>query len=136
MHRGTWKKFEARVARMFGSKRAPLSGINGGVTASDSLSPDFFVECKMRKKHALWSLFDDTRAKAKKESKVPVLAVGETNRKGALICIHSDDLGRVGDLLKEIANEQYEYLRRDSSDTTGRTSEPGNGSSESHKEDE
>jgi len=69
VHRGTWKKFEARVARMFGSKRAPLSGINGGVTASDSLSPDFFVECKMRKKHALWRLYDDTRAKAKRKAR-------------------------------------------------------------------
>ena len=135
MHRGTWKKFEARVARMFGSKRAPLSGINGGVTASDSLSPDFFVECKMRKKHALWSLFDDTRAKAKKESKVPVLAVGETNRKGALICIHSDDLGRVGDLLKEIASERNSDLRRNPPDTPGRTEESGARSSGSEQED-
>ena len=136
MHRGTWKKFEARVARMFGTTRAPLSGINGGVTASDSLSPDFFIEVKMRKRHALWSLFDDTRAKAKKENKVPVIAVGETNRRGALICIHSDDLGRVSDLLKEIASERNEHLRRDPSDTTRRASEPGIGSSEPDSEDE
>jgi len=136
VHRGTWKKFEARVARMFGTTRAPLSGINGGVTASDSLSPDFFIEVKMRKKHALWRLYDDTRAKAKKESKVPVIAVGETNRKGALICIHSDDLGRVSDLLKEIANERHDDLRRDPSDTSGRTKESGTRSSEPDQEDE
>ncbi len=125
MHRSTWKKFEGRVARLFGSKRAPLSGINGGVTASDSLSPDFFIEVKMRKRHALWSLFDDTREKARKEGKVPVIAVGETSRKGALICIHSDDLGKVSELLKEIAHERHDDLRGDPSDTSGRASEPG-----------
>ena len=125
MNRSTWKKFEGRVARLFGSTRAPLSGINGGVTASDSLSPDFFIEVKMRKRHALWSLFDDTREKAKKEGKVPVIAVGETNRKGALICIHSDDLGKVSELLKEIANERHDDLRGDTPDTPGRTTESG-----------
>ena len=135
MHRSTWKKFEGRVARLFGSKRAPLSGINGGVTASDSLSPDFFIEVKMRKRHALWSLFDDTREKAKKENKVPVIAVGETNRKGALICIHSDDLGRVSDLLKEIASERHDDLRRNPPDTPGRTEESGERSSGSDQED-
>ena len=73
----------------------------------------------------MWSLFYDTREKAKTEGKVPVIAVGETNRKGALICIHSDDLGKVSELLKEIANERHDDLRGDPSDTSGRASEPG-----------
>jgi len=135
MHRSTWKKFEGRVARLFGTTRAPLSGMNGGVTASDTLSPVFFIEVKMRKRHALWSLYDDTRVKAKKEDKVPILAVGENNRKGALIVIHSDDLGRVDELLKEIAHERNTDLRGDTSDTSGRTEGQSEGSGRTDKED-
>ena len=128
MDRSTWKKFEGRVAAMFGTKRAPLSGINGGVTASDSLSDKFFIEVKMRRKHALWTLYDSVRDLAKKEGKVPVIAVGETSRKGAIICIHSDNLHRVSELLKEIDSDRYGNLPRGSSDTSGGASITRSGS--------
>lgn len=51
-----------------------------------------FIEAKLREKHAIWTLFDQTAILAKKENKVPVLAVKEKSRKGEIYCIHSDDL--------------------------------------------
>ena len=107
MDRSTWKKFERRVAALFGTVRAPLSGSNGGVTGSDSLSDDLYIEVKMRKKHALWSLYDDTKKGAKKEGKIPGMAIGETGRKGALIVVHSDHLKDVDNLLREIAKNEH-----------------------------
>ncbi len=91
----TWKAVERRVAALFGSTRNPLSGRNGKQTASDSLHPRLFVETKHRKKQSLWTLFDGTRKLAKKECKIPVLAIAEHNRPGVLVCVHQDDLDKL-----------------------------------------
>lgn len=95
MHRSTWKQFEARVACLFGSTRAPLSGGNGKVTRSDSFHKRLFIECKHGIKSAFWTLYLATKPKAKKEDKTPVLCLGNKNQEGFLICFHSSDTSKV-----------------------------------------
>ena len=73
----TWKSIESRVAALFGTRRAPLSGSNGAVTSSDTLSPSAYVEVKYRKHIPLVSLFRETEEKALLERKLPVLALCE-----------------------------------------------------------
>ena len=58
--KSTWKSFERKVAEFFGTKRVPLSGSNSGHgTNSDSLHPKVYIECKVREKFSIWSLFVD-----------------------------------------------------------------------------
>lgn len=71
--KSTWKSFEREVAKHFGTKRVPLSGSNSGHnTNSDTLHPKLYIECKVRGKSAIWTLFEDTRNKAKVEKKFPL----------------------------------------------------------------
>lgn len=101
-HKSTWKAMERKVAAKFGSKRTPLSGSNGGVTASDSLHPVLFLEAKLRAKHAAWELWQDTAAKAKKENKVPVVALKQKGGRGELYVIHGDHLREVLEALLKV----------------------------------
>lgn len=87
-----WKAAERRVAAIFGSRRTPLSGGNSAHTRSDSLHDKLFIETKQRKTHTVWSLFDSVRHLAKRERKLPVIALDRTRSPGCLIVIHSDDL--------------------------------------------
>ena len=93
--RSTWKKFEQRIADLFNSVRAPLSGRNGKVTASDSLHPRLFIECKLREHHTVYSLWKATKKISSGEGKSPVLALQEKSHPGALIVCHTDDLDAV-----------------------------------------
>lgn len=88
----SWKAFERRVSSLFGTIRNPLSGINSTITGSDTQHKDLFVECKLRAKCAANSLFQETKPKAVKESKLPVLALQKKNAQGFLVCVHSEDL--------------------------------------------
>lgn len=92
MHRSTWKAGERRVASIFGSRRNPLSGGNSGVTRSDSRHDTLFIEAKHSKKHAVWTLHDATKVLAKKEKKIPVIALLRLNSPGVIFCVHSDSL--------------------------------------------
>ena len=96
-HRRTWQRFEERVAALFGCRRQVLSGSSGrdDATASDSTHPVLFIEAKFRDKHAARTLHDATRELARKEGKVPVVALCDKGRPGFLLCIHSDDLAAV-----------------------------------------
>ncbi len=86
----TWKKAEQRAAAKFGTRRAPLSGSNGGVTGSDSLSESCYIETKYRQKHWAVSLFHEVEEAAGKEKKLggivdregkfPVLILAEKGR--------------------------------------------------------
>ena len=89
--RNTWKQGERRVAKFFGTKRVPLSGSNSGHTASDTMHHRLFIEVKHRARHAIRTLYDKTKALAKKEDKIPMVCLIDKNRPGFLICIHSDD---------------------------------------------
>lgn len=95
-----WKSFERTVADFFGTRRVPLSGSNSGHgTNSDSLHPQFYIECKLRNKIALWQLFSDTENKAKVEGKIPIVAIKQKGAKGYLLIIRPDDLKNISDIM-------------------------------------
>ena len=66
----TWKARERQVARYFNTNRTPLSGGASRHTRSDSLHDELFVECKLRKKYSVISLWNETNEMAKKENKI------------------------------------------------------------------
>ena len=90
-----WKKFERRVARFFGIQRNPLSGSNSSITASDTQHSELFIECKCKPASFVHTLHKETRPKAKKENKIPVLAIQNRSSPGFLLCIHSNDFEKV-----------------------------------------
>jgi len=90
-----WKARERSVAASFGSERTPLSGGNGKQTRSDTLHPRLFIENKLRVKHSAVTLWDETATMAKKEKKIPVVALCEKNRPGFFILVHSSNLQAV-----------------------------------------
>lgn len=102
--KSAWKSFERLVASFFGTYRVPLSGSNSGHgTNSDSLHPKLYVECKVRRKIALWHLFIDTENKAKHENKIPVVAVKQKGERGYLIVMRPDDLQKIAEIQSEDA---------------------------------
>jgi len=101
MNQSNWKGFERIAARTFGTKRNALSGMNSKITASDTLHPRLFIECKKRKRFSLYQLFRKVEQKANKESKIPVVAIKETGKKGWLILIRPEDLMAIAQEYKE-----------------------------------
>lgn len=102
-----WKSFERLVASFFGTKRVPLSGSNSGHgTNSDSLHPKVYIECKVRGKISLWSLFADTESKAKVEGKVPVVAIKQKGERGYLLVMRPEDMEKLAEIRKESLEEQ------------------------------
>ena len=93
--RRTWKKFESRVAAYFGGERNPLSGGNSKHTRADVIHNDLFIECKLRQNPAIWNLYENTKEMAIDENKIPVLAIQKKNKKGFLICVHSNDFKKI-----------------------------------------
>nr|UVN00102.1 MAG: holliday junction resolvase [Bacteriophage sp.]UVY51509.1 MAG: holliday junction resolvase [Bacteriophage sp.]UWD62301.1 MAG: holliday junction resolvase [Bacteriophage sp.]UWD69339.1 MAG: holliday junction resolvase [Bacteriophage sp.]UWD76968.1 MAG: holliday junction resolvase [Bacteriophage sp.] len=97
-----WKSFEREVAKHFGTKRVPLSGSNSGHnTNSDTLHPKLYIECKVRGKSAIWTLFEDTRNKAKVEKKIPIIALRQKGGKGYLLVIRPEDLHKISKIQLE-----------------------------------
>ena len=90
-----WKKRERDVANYFKGERTPLSGGNGKITRSDVIHEDLFIECKLKKKHSVISLWDATKKLAVKEGKTPVIALCEKNRPGFWLMLHSDDIEKL-----------------------------------------
>ena len=90
-----WKRREREVARYFNGTRTALSGINSKVTKADVIHDELFVECKLRAKHSVVSLWDDTSKLAKDEGKTPVIALCEKNRPGFWVMVHSSDLDKL-----------------------------------------
>ena len=93
--RRTWKKRESNVADFFQGTRTPLSGGNSKITRSDVIHDELFIECKLKKKHSVISLWDRTKELAKKEGKIPVIALCEKERPGFWIMVHSSDLDKL-----------------------------------------
>ena len=91
----TWKAVERRVASFFGARRNPLSGSNSGGTHSDSLHEELFIETKHRVKHSAISLWRKTEELARKENKIPVVALCEKGARGFWIMVHASDLTAV-----------------------------------------
>lgn len=94
-HRRTWQRAEGRAAAPFGAKRSPGSGSSGRddvLSTSDSTHERIYLETKLRAKTAVRALHDETKAKARKEGKVPVLALFDKGCQGCLYVVHWDDL--------------------------------------------
>ena len=101
-----WKSFERLVAGFFGTKRVPLSGSNSGHnTNSDSMHDELYIECKVREKFAIWSLFDDTEKKAKNESKIPIVALKQKGEKGFLLVIRPENLEKITEIHKKVVQD-------------------------------
>lgn len=94
--KSTWKGFERLVAKFFGTRRVPLSGSNSGHgTNSDSLHDRLYIECKVREKFSLWTLFADTESKAKEEKKIPIVAIKQKGEKGYLLLVRPEDMEKI-----------------------------------------
>lgn len=100
----SWKQFERRVARFFGSERTALSGGNSKVTRSDSLHPSLFIEAKQRQRFAAVRLWDATKRLADREAKTPVVCLSEKGRPGFWILIHADDMAALSASIDEVAD--------------------------------
>jgi hypothetical protein len=94
-HRNTWKQRERDIAHFFGGERTPLSGGNSKHTCGDVIHDKLYVEVKYRAKHTLYTLWDDTKKKADKEGKTPVVCICEKGRPGFLIVAHCDDFTKI-----------------------------------------
>lgn len=65
-HKETWKSFERKVAKDFGTTRTPLSGMVKTITNSDTLHPKIYVECKLRADDFnFWEEFEASRNRNK-----------------------------------------------------------------------
>ena len=91
----TWKQMERRVAKGFNALRNSLSGrMSKAGTSSDTLSKEFYIECKYRQKIAVVEWFQEIVEKARREGKVPVLALKAKNRKDDYVLVRLRDLLR------------------------------------------
>jgi hypothetical protein len=100
-----WKKHERRVAKYFGVKRTPLSGSTSLHTSGDIVHDILYVEHKLRKRHAILSLFDKVKKLAIDEDKIPVVTISEPGRSGFFLLINSADLLAVANQRKKINME-------------------------------
>jgi len=104
MSHPAWKKRERKAARAVGAERNIGSGSLGRAdrSSSDSTSDVIYLECKHRKKHSAVTLWDDTKAKAKKEGKLPVVHLTEHNRPGAWVLLKDSDVIAYAEHLKRV----------------------------------
>lgn len=92
--RRTWQKGEQKVAAIFGASRQRCSGSSGrpDCSRSDSTHDVLFIETKLRQTHSARTLLDSTDALAKRENKIPVVALLAKGRPRIVICCYADDL--------------------------------------------
>ena len=102
----TWKSVERWVANFFGTERTPLSGGNSKITRSDTLSEDFFIEVKHRKKHTAVTLYESTKQLAMKESKIPIVVLSEKGKHGKYILFNSNDFKKIVEIMLKIWNNK------------------------------
>lgn len=95
-----WKAVERKIARFFGTERAPGSGSSGKITASDTLHPKLFIEIKHRSKNAVMAWYRKAREKAKREKKIPVVALHLKSTHTWLIVCSVSDLPQVANFLE------------------------------------
>lgn len=103
-----WKRAEQKLARLFGTRRRPLSGSNQGGGSDDAMHNTLYLECKSKKKQSLFTLYRETRVKALKEKKIPIIGLVEKNSPGVLLVIHSKDL--------ETLLEEYQKAKEQTTD--------------------
>lgn len=100
---GTWKSLERKVAKLLGGHRTPLSGGASRHTRGDVIHNFLYVECKLRKRIAAWSLFREVEELAKLEGKTPIVILKEKGKKGELAVLRLTDFV---ELIKEDKNEK------------------------------
>lgn len=74
------------------------------MTRSDTLHKWLYIENKYRARDAMITLFADTKAKADKENKVPVVALHGKGKKGFLVIVHIDDIELVLSQFRKVKN--------------------------------
>lgn len=85
----TWKKFELKVAKDFGTNRTPLSGMVKSLTNSDTLHPDLYIECKYRNDdYSFWEEFEQRRKSF--PDKIQVLCFNPNNKPVIHLFFYSD----------------------------------------------
>jgi hypothetical protein len=87
-----WKRNEREVAHDFGTERTPLSGGASRITRSDTLHRVLFIDVKRRKSHSILRTFRDISVLARRERKIPVLALAEERAHGYWMVVHCDDV--------------------------------------------
>ena len=95
----TWKKMERGCAKDIGSQRVVCSGVRG---EGDIESPDFYIECKYRKKFVCKKWFEDAKKKGKKMNKKPILIIKEKGQHGELAVV---DWEWLAEIIKERRND-------------------------------
>ena len=103
---GTWKALERKVAKLLGGARNPLSGGASRHTRGDVIHDTLYVECKLRKRMAAWSLFRETEILAKREGKMPVVVLKEKGKKGELVVLRLTDFVELIKNAKEAKQEK------------------------------
>ncbi len=80
-----WKKSESKSSKKIDNiRRTPLSGSNGAITASDSLSDYWFLENKMRATVALFKVFQHVNGLALSRKKKPLMIFFSNGQKYAV----------------------------------------------------
>lgn len=87
----SWKALERRVAALLDTQRTALSGSNGKLTRSDTMSDKYFVEVKYRKYIPFFSTFEETRILAKKEKKFPIVVFHQARTKRNIVMLDLED---------------------------------------------
>lgn len=95
--KSTWKQRERQAAALFGARRQRCSGSSGrdDCSRSDSTHDRLFLETKLRQSHAAVALFDQTRDLARREGRVPVVALAVKGRPGVVLVLAPEDLAAV-----------------------------------------
>lgn len=96
-----WKGVETEVAKIFGTRRTPLSGGSSAHTRSDTLHKKIYIEVKTRKHFSVKTLYDDTSIRAAREGKTPLVVLKEKNQRSYLVVC---DLWDIPKIAKEISN--------------------------------
>jgi hypothetical protein len=94
-----WKARERKCSKWFGTTRTALSGGNSKITRSDSLHSAAFIEVKLRKKHTVITLWDETKKLADEEKKIPIIALCEKNRPGFWLMFHEKDAKEIAKII-------------------------------------
>lgn len=122
--RRTWQKREQAAAAIFGARRQRCSGSSGieGETCSDSTHPRLYIEHKLRASHAILSLWRETKDKAHKEGKTPIVILSEKGKHGQWSLIHEADMPAVvanwlaaqdADLVADVLHKSNVYAIKD-----------------------
>jgi hypothetical protein len=104
--KNNWKGLEKTIASIFDTQRSAFSGSNSGVTHSDSYHQRLYIENKNHKDQAVLTLMRSTEELAKKEGKLPLLALSSPEHpKDQYIMFNVKDLFKV---VKEIDIHEFD----------------------------